>query len=459
MISTPQPEDPALAKLREEYLRQLVERYEARSKTFRTLLYGFVGFGSVFLLLVLMPFVGLHRQREAVNGQLDTVTRRAADLAVALDAYGKATAGFAALRSAIDGGADELRESLPTLAAPPVSQLPTGESNAAFAPNLQQSPVQQQAPIQPQRPPQQSPLFSACDPRGEPDARMNCRVAEQVRNQFADYAGLLETSVIGPIEKLPAGFTARPDPARLRRGLDSIQTAFEARLQATPRFWEQFGGKLDFFGQLKRDLDGYWTKYGFQEQKDALQAAQQSLDSATAALTARKISLESQEKGLVARLAQIESPLGKLPIGLVEGVQIFPLLMAIGFVWCCAVLIELVGMRRALKEGYRQRGPEQAALTDRHLSLVAPLWIARRDSPALDAGTRALLFTPIAIFGLSCALVMYYWLKWSDADGLSGQDRWLYGTLYLLAAIGLFLAAQRVLDLVRQVRTESGTGS
>lgn len=447
-------DDQALARLREEYLKQLAERYEARSKTFRTLLFGFVGFGSVFLLLVLMPFVGLHRQRDAVNQELDTVAEQAGDLAIGLDAYETATAGFTTLRSAIDRGADELRESLPRLAAPPRS-----EANAAFAPNLQQSPVQQQVPNQQARPQQQSVVVSGCDSRAEPDARMNCRVAEQVRSQFAEYKGVLETSVIGPIEKLPAGLAAKPDPARLRSGLDSIQAALEARLEAAPRFWEQYGGKLDFFGELRRELDGYWTKYGFQEQKDALQAAKLRLDSATAALNTRKTSLENQEKSLVARLTQIESPLGKLPIGLVEGVQIFPLLMAIGFVWCCAVLIELVGMRRALKDGYRERGPEQAALTDRHLSLVAPLWIARRDSPALDAGARALLFAPVAIFALSCALVLYYWLKWSDADGLSNQDRWLYGILYLAATAGLVLATRRAFDLVRQVRLASEAGS
>src|SRR5688500_2343198 len=147
-MSTPQVEDQSLAKLREEYLTRLVERYEARSKTFRSLLYGFVGFGSVFLLLVLIPFVGLHRQREALNGQLDTVARQAGELAVALEAYGKATAGFAALRAAIDGGADELRASLPRLAAQR-SRSPVGEANAQFA-ATQQSPEQQQSPNQQQ---------------------------------------------------------------------------------------------------------------------------------------------------------------------------------------------------------------------------------------------------------------------------------------------------------------------
>jgi hypothetical protein len=449
-VSTAHVEDESLTKLREAYLKQLVERYEARSKTFRTLLYGFVGFGALFLLLVLLPFVGLHRQRDAVNVQIDAAARRAADLKGALDAYGKASAGFTELREAIDGGPDRLRASLRNL-ADPTSQSNVGQLNAA--------PIQQQAPNAPASIAQQRPVLSECDSRGDNDARMNCRVAEQVRSQFTDYASLLESSVIAPIEKLPAAVSTELNATRLRQGLDSIRMAFEARLAATPRFWEFYGGKVDFFGELRRDLDGYWTRFGFDEHKAALEASQRQLDSTWTALQTRKSSLENQEKGLVARLAQIESPLGKLPIGLVEGVQIFPLLMAIGFVWCCAVLIELAGMRRALDDGYRERGPEQAALTNRHLALVAPLWIERRDSSTLDAASRAVLFTPIAIFALSCGLVVYYWVRWSGAEGASRQDGWLYGSLYLIATGVLFIATRRLLVLLGQVRAQQPRGT
>jgi hypothetical protein len=443
---SPQIEDPGLNKLREEYLKQLLERYEARSKTFRTLLFGFVGFGFVFLLLVLMPFVGLRRQHRALNSQLVDANRRADSVAAALAVYGTATRGFTELRRAIDNGAFELRDAIPRLTR---SLELMAEPNIGLAQQVAQQMVQQQITQQQvsQQATQQQTGSGQCEVAPDRSARMNCLVSQQVRAQFDRYAQVLEASVIGPIETL-TGKNGGPQATVLRRGLDSIRSGFEARLAATPRFWEQFGGKVDFFGELSRDLDGYWTRFGFQAQSDSLRVAQQRLDTTSAALKTRMTQLEGQEEGLAARLATIESPLGKLPIGLVEGVQIFPLLMAIGFVWICAVLAELAGMRSALQSGYRERDPNQAALTDRHLALIAPLWIADGDSSMRSGAERALLMAPIVLFGLSCVLVVYHWVGLTDAGSLSNQDRWLYGSLYLAAAAGLAIAFRRVLQLI-----------
>jgi hypothetical protein len=440
---SPHIADPNLEKLRDEYLKQLLERYEARSKTFRTLLFGFVGFGFVFLLLVLFPFVGLRRQHYQVNQQMAAATDRAAALTAATQLFATATQGFTTLRNAIDSGAYELRDALPGLSE--TEHL--GQPNASMEQQMVQRQMRQR-PLQ-----QQQAGIDRCAAEVEETARMNCRVGEQVRRQFDRYAQVLDSSVIAPMEALSPDI-ARPRADALRSGLDSIRAAFEARLAATPRFWERFGGKLDFFGELNRDVEGYWTQYGFEAQKDSLSVAKQRLDSASAALTVRNARLEKLEDGLAARLATIESPLGKLPIGLVEGVQIFPLLMAIGFAWCCAVLAELVSMRNALQTGYRERDPEQAVLTDRHLTLIAPLWVGDGDLNTSNRAASILLFSPVAIFLLGCTLVVYQWVRWSDADGVSSQDHWLYGSLYLLAAVGLVIALRRVWPLLPQVRTD-----
>lgn len=451
---SPQTEDPGLNRLREEYLRDLLERYEARSKTFRTLLFGFVGFGFVFLLLVLVPFVGLRRQHDALNAQLEHGNRRADSLLAALEVYGTAAQGFTELRAAIDQGPYELRDALPSLTRS-LEQL--GEPNldrTQVPPQLGQQQTPRQMQQQTAQQTTQTTSSGQCQAAPDRSARMNCLVSEQVRDQFDRYAQLLESSVIGPMETLPQGI-AGPQAARLRQGLDSIKWGFEGRLAERPDFWEQFGGKMDFFSELKDDLDGYWIQFGFQAQSDSLRAAQQQLDTASAQLRARMARLEGEEEGLAARLATIESPLGKLPIGLVEGVQIFPLLMAIGFVWICAVLAELVALRSVLQSGYRERDPDQAALTNRHLTIVAPLWIADGDSPTRDAAEHALLFAPIGIFALGCILVIYHWIGRTDEGGLTSQDRWLYGSLYLLAAAGLLVTYQHARKIIQQGRAVS----
>ena len=440
-MSTPQNDEPALEKLRDEYLKQLLDRYEARSGRFRSVLFGFVGFGTVFVLLVLIPFASLRRQYHAVSGQLRNLQDRAENLTVAVEAYGKATQGFRTLQSTIDKGAKELRDALPALLSSQSMESSIAQTNAHIA----QQNVQQQLPNQPPRP------SSLCDSIPDSEERMNCRVAEYVRTQFARYAHVLDTAVLEPIEHLPEGTEGRPDPNKLQAGLRGLQSAFEERLRSTPRFWEHYSGKIDFFSELRHDLDRYWKEHGFQSQEDALVAAKKTVDSNLANLKTRKTALESQERGLAARLAQIESPLGKLPIGLIEAVQIFPLLIAMGFGWCWAVLMDLAGIRRALRTGYREWSPDQVALTDRHLSVIAPLWLGE-NSGMQDRFARLALSAQLVIYLIGCALVIYLWLGGADAGDMSVRDRWLYGTLYLLSAIGLIIASRNMFDLVREVR-------
>jgi hypothetical protein len=436
-METPPKDDSELEKLREEYLKQLLDRYEARSKTFRSLLFGFLGFGSVFLLLIVIPFSGLRRQQQLVSARLEALAPRAGELATAVEAYGRATEGFRELQSAIAGGPDKLKVALPTLFSPSRADSSPGTTNAATTQWTQQS-LQRQSQDE-------------CASISDEEERRNCRVAKYVRQQFEGYATVLDTSVIKPIEELPAGVETRHAPDKLRRGLNQIQAAFEARLKQTPRFWELYSGKVDFYAELRHDLDRYWKEFGLQAQLDALVATKRTVDSEAADLKARKISLESQQQVLAVRLAQLESPIGKLPIGLTEGVQVFPLLMAVGLGWCWLVLGNLVQMRRALRDGYSQRARDQAVLTDRHLSLIAPLSIG---SAAQDTAARVALFALIAIYVVGCGLVAYLWFRTSNADDASAQVRWLYGTLYIVAAVGLVVALRRMLDLFKKMRPE-----
>lgn len=453
--SVPHPPDPELERLREDYLKQLLDRHETRSKGFRKLLFSFVGFGMLFLLLVQFPFIRLHRERHQVSDRLNDLGRRSGELDLSLAGYQKAADGFETLRKAIDGGAYELRDALRFLADAPSpgfsENAPNAMAQQMIAP---QSQMQQRQGERQQQQQQQQQLGDPCGSVTDREVRMNCRVAEQVRGQFQRYDDVLENSVLGPIRALPTTAGVKPDTGMLRRGLDSIRVAFEARLSATPRFWERFGGKLDFFGELRGNVDGFWRRFGFEAQKAALETARRGVDSLKTDLEGRQELLEKQEEALAVRLAQIDSPLGKLPVGLLEAVQLFPLLMAIGFVWCSSVLLELVAIRRALYQGYRRRDPEQAALTDRQLNLIAPLWIDPGETRAQDAGAHVVLLAPIVIYLVGCVLVAYHWIGLTGSEASAGLDRWLYGTLYVIAGIGLYVAWRRVQDVARNVRSE-----
>lgn len=425
-----------LERLRGDYLKQLLDRYEARSKGFRKLLFSFVGFGLLFLLLVLLPFIGLHRQRHAVASQLAEVTQRSGVLDTLAAGYRKAAAGLETLHRAIDHGAFELHDALQSLAQPaqPVQSTPQTPFQANAGPSQLQPP-------------------DSC--QSIPNAnQMNCRVAEQVRGQFQRYRGMLEAGVLGPIRELPASSEAQPDTSLLRAGLDSLNLAFEARLTSRPRFWERFSGKEDFFGSLEGDVDKMWRGLGFDAQQKSLEKTRREVSARKADLEKQRKMLEQEEDTLLVRMAQIESPLGKLPVGLLEAVQIFPLLMAIGFVWCGSVLLELVAIRSALYQGYRRRDPEQAALTDRQLNLVAPLWIDPAETRAQETGAGLVLLAPILLYAVGCSLVLYFWIALATPGTTSTPDRWLYGTLYLAAAFGLCVTWRRVHRAARIVRSE-----
>src|SRR5262249_15743895 len=253
-MSTSQEDDPALEKLREDYLKQLLDRYEARSGRFRSLLFGFTGFGIVFILLVLIPFANLRRQRQIVSRQVHELQGPAQKLAEQVDTYKSATQGFKTLQSTIGRGADELRAALPALtAAPSMGSTPHTKSPVA----------QQQLPsLQPQ--------LSPCGSIADNEARINCRVADHVRKQFEGYAEVLNTAVLETVTRLPEGSEGKPDSAKLQSGLGSIHDAFEARLKKTPRFWKEYSEKVDFYSELRQDLDRYWKEFGFQSQEEAL---------------------------------------------------------------------------------------------------------------------------------------------------------------------------------------------
>lgn len=415
-----------------EYFGQVIALYESESKNFRTLLSGVLLFGLLFFFLVLVPFVRVHRQHEVIGARLLEIDAESARVAAGLGAYRTAAEGFESLRRAVVRGPYELRAALPALLSVPARQADV-EINA---------PIQQQMAQRPPRP-------EEADACGSPTAGLewaNCRVAGQVWEQFQGYRDLLEDSVLAPLRTVPP--SAASDLTTLPVGLDSLQAAFEARLAENPRFWERFTGKTDFFDQLRGSLDQFWRRYGFEDRRLALELERARLDSLTASLEQRQEALETGEEKLAARLAELDSPLGKLPVGLVEAVQIFPLLMAIGFGWCVFVLRRLAALRQAVREGYQQRDPELADLTERHLAVVAPVWVDR-GHPALR---HALLWPPIGIFVAACALVAYHWSLEPGSNEVLVFDPWVYGGLYAAAAVGLYYAARRAAALVRVLR-------
>ncbi|MBI2951802.1 hypothetical protein HYY27_06905, partial [bacterium] len=51
-----------LEKVREEHLKRIFDLYEARSRNFRAIFGGLMGFSLLFLFVILFPYVSIQRE-------------------------------------------------------------------------------------------------------------------------------------------------------------------------------------------------------------------------------------------------------------------------------------------------------------------------------------------------------------------------------------------------------------
>lgn len=374
------PED-AIAALRGQLAERVRERYEGRMRGFTKLRAGLLLFGGLFLVLILLPYGGMRRDRRIVESGLAGLPSRVQSLEARVGAYEAASEGLARLRERCAGGAAELREAVVGfLALPTGTGVPGGPLEGPGAQSPQMQMQQNVAPPMPVSRPLR------CAGIAERKAWLDCLVAATVRDQFDDYARLLDTDVIAPVQRVDSSAAADSAAGRLQAGLDSLRLAVEGRLAANPAFWNTIGGKVDFFSQLEQDIRSLWAQYGFGAQRQALAQALTTARAEQAVLTARRDSLGAREKELASRLADIESPLGPVPVGTEDAVRLFPWGMLLGFAALLWQLRELIGVRAAYVADLRREDPAGQVLTPPALDLLAPLPV----DPARPWGSQAL---------------------------------------------------------------------
>lgn len=359
------PDDP-IAALRGQLAERVRERYEGRLRGFTKLRAGLLLFGGLFLVLILLPYGAMRRDRKTVEAGLAGLPSRVQSLEARVGAYEAASEGLARLRERCAGGAAALRQAVIGFLA-----LPTGtgvpEGPAAQAPQLQMQMQQNVAPPMPVSRPLR------CAGIAERKAWLDCLVAATVRDQFDEYARLLDTEVIAPVQQVDSSAAADSAAGRLQAGLERLRLAVEGRLAENPAFWDTIGGKMDFFSQLEQDIRSLWAQYGFGAQRQALAQALTSARAEQAALTARRDSLAGREKELASRLADIESPLGPVPVGTEDAVQLFPWAMLLGFGVLLWHLREVIGARAAYVADLRREDPAGEVLSPQALDVLAPL--------------------------------------------------------------------------------------
>jgi hypothetical protein len=354
-----------------EHVERVFHQYEAHAKSFRSTLFWLLTFTAFFLFLVLFPYLSIQHELLVLPERLSRTEAEIKAREGRIEAFRRSHEGFGRLTNVIRSGPDELRAFLGSVSR----EVPMSERNAPF---VQQTPVQQA--------PQAEPCAAVAG-----DERFSCLVLEHVRGQFDSYRNLLEAEVIGPLLAANGADAPLVDPSRLQEEIDRLEARFEARMAENPTFWRAYEEKGEFFVELEGDIGAFWQEYErlIAEQSEVLQREKAELVAAQAALLQDRADMEQLKGELKTRLDAIDTPFGKLPVGLNEAILGFPVLIAIGFLLCMRQLAETARLRRAFAALYRRRDPEGRLLTQQQIALIAPLWLDTDPSGRPPAGPGA----------------------------------------------------------------------
>ena len=410
-------------RVRAEHCQRVFEGYENRAKAFRNVFTGVLIFALFFFAFVLVPYVSMQARTYRLAREVEAKQAVLKQRLNRVELYRRPKKGIEQLRAEIGRGPTELREHIGRLAA----------DGAVAAPQIQQV-----APAPP----------APCQGLAREDW-MNCMVREKVREQFARYDRILATDVIEPMTKL--GPTV--NRAGLEEHLAQLKRSFETHLAENPRFWRTREEKAGFSVSLDRDVERFWKDVGTTLETEMARLADeiQALEVESSALLAEQKRLSGRQEALEARLRDIESPLGKLPIGLVESILVFPVVLAVAFVACVFMHCETVRLRQSFHRLYQARDPARTILTDAEVALVAPLWVDPMGPKQYRTARIALLLLPVAVFAAACALIRHVW---SLPATFSGQlPGWIYASLYGVAAIAILVALAQLARTLRGYRT------
>jgi hypothetical protein len=436
--------EPVPADVLKEHLERVFHQYELREKSFRSTLFWLLTFTAFFLFLVLFPYLSIQHELLVLPERLSRTEAEIKAREARIEAFRRSQEGFERLSGVIRRGPDEMRAFLGSLAR----ELPAPPGAGSVPP-----PMSAQQMNVPQMNVQQAPEPDACAALAG-DERYGCRVLEHLRGRFDHYRDLLEAEVTGPL--LAAGGAGAPlvDPSRLRGEIDRLEARFEARIAENPTFWRAYEEKGEFFVELEGDIGAFWQDYDrlIGAQSEALEREKAELTAAQARLRGDLADMEQLKGELKTRLDAIDTPFGKLPVGLNEAILGFPVLIAIGFLICMRQLADTARLRGAFTTLYRCRDPQGRLLSRQQIALIAPLWLDA-DAPGRPGALAVLtLAAPLVIFLIAVAAVAYSWLE-TDAFRTAGTlNLRIFCGLYGLSLLAFLMGAMDMRRALREAR-------
>ena len=161
-------------------------------------------------------------------------------------------------------------------------------------------------------------------------------------------------------------------------------------------------------------------------------------------LTAAQTKIVGKREAISDRMKGVQSPFGALPIGLTEAVQVFPIIVAVGFVMALFALTNAIRLRSRYHLLLRKKFPAEAADLEERVALTVPLFLDPLRRMHDNAWRGAVLALPILVYVAGVLLI-------AESQRLAPQaeetNRFIengYGWLYLAVASLLLLPLYQV---------------
>jgi multidrug efflux pump subunit AcrA (membrane-fusion protein) len=254
---------------------------------------------------------------------------------------------------------------------------------------------------------------------------------EKLGQSFADI-DLTIKEKIAVVEQEEAGLQKEIDALSIeRQGVAEEQARIAAARTEIEAGLKTLAGQAAELGKKKAAVDQ-------QVEMTAASVAtlQGEITTATEALNERRSVISRMQAAIEQRLADFQSPFGKLPLGLKEAALAFPFIIAAGFLICALLQATLLRLRQEYHSLFEKGTTLNARQVRHRVALLAPLWLDPVKARWLNATVAAVLLLPVLAFVATV---------WLSANGMllpvegEPSDRYLTLFYYVLYAIGLVL--------------------
>lgn len=279
------------------------------------------------------------------------------------------------------------------------------------------------------------------------EQQMICKVDRFVQYQLCEYEQSFDKGVLRSLSTLSDADQPLFNESELADEFQKMREILRSHIQQKPRFWITVQGKGEMSITLDTEIKNLWKalREKIQPVMDGLDVRIDDGNSKIALMKRNQKSLTERQKQLSARITEIESPIGKLPIGLTESVLVYPILLAFGFWFTAGIFVEHAGLRVELKDIETRGELVKESLGSWQIARLAPLWIDPENNSQIRVVRVLALLIPFFAFVLTVAAIIYSQLTLSSTlFSQVGINAIVYWVLYGISAIGFLFVLLRI---------------